>query len=115
MSTCRTRPRLRLSPLLRLLSFLQELGSDNLIHMKMVTATEAARNFAAVLDQAEHGETIIVTRGGRRVATISPAAASPGRIVKELLRRHRPDAAWAGELRALRRLTVEQERAWPDA
>jgi prevent-host-death family protein len=83
--------------------------------MRTVTATEAARNFAAVLDQAEHGETIIVTRGGRRVATIAPAAAAPGRAVRELLRRHRPDAAWAEELRAVRRLAVEQERAWPDA
>jgi prevent-host-death family protein len=83
--------------------------------MKTVTATEAARNFAAVLDQAEHGETIVVTRGGRRVATIGPAAAAPGRAVKELLHRHRPDAAWAEELRALRRLTVEEERGWPDA
>jgi prevent-host-death family protein len=83
--------------------------------MKTMTATEAARNFAAVLDQAEHGETIVVTRAGRRVATISPAAVSPGGAVKELLRRHRPDAAWAEELQALRRLTVDQEPAWPDA
>jgi prevent-host-death family protein len=83
--------------------------------MKTVTATEAARNFADVLDQAEHGETIIVTRGGRRVATIGPAAVGPGRAVKELLRRHRLDGAWAEELQALRRLTVEQERTWPDA
>jgi prevent-host-death family protein len=83
--------------------------------MKTVTATEAARNFAAVLDQAEHGETIVVTRGGRRVATIGPATAAPGRAVKELLHRHRPDAAWAEELRALRRLTLEEERGWPDA
>ncbi|HZD01118.1 MAG TPA: type II toxin-antitoxin system prevent-host-death family antitoxin [Actinomycetes bacterium] len=82
--------------------------------MRTVTATEAARNFAAVLDQAEHGETIIVTRGGRRVATIGPAAVGPGRAVKELLRRYRPDAAWAEELRAVRELTVEQERGWPD-
>jgi prevent-host-death family protein len=83
--------------------------------MKTITATEAARNFAAVLDEAEHGETIIVTRGGRRVATIGPAVAGSGRAMRDLLRRHRPDAEWAEELRALRRLTVEQERAWPDA
>ena len=83
--------------------------------MRTVTATEAARNFADVLDQAEHGETIIVTRGGRRVATIGPAAVGPGRAVRELLHRHRLDAAWAEELQALRRLTVEQERTWPDA
>lgn len=40
--------------------------------MRTMTATEAARSFAAVLDLAEHGETIVVIRGGRRVATISP-------------------------------------------
>ena len=83
--------------------------------MRTITATEAARNFADVLDEAERGETIIVTRGGRRVATIGPASACPGRAVKELLRRHRPDAAWADDLDAVRRLTVGQERAWPDA
>ncbi|HEX8929700.1 MAG TPA: type II toxin-antitoxin system prevent-host-death family antitoxin [Actinomycetota bacterium] len=83
--------------------------------MKTITATEAARNFAAVLHQAERGETIIVVRGGRRVARIGPAAAAPGRAVKELLRRHRPDPAWAEELRELRRLTTNQESAWRDA
>ena len=82
--------------------------------MKTVTATEAARNFAAVLDQAERGETIVVVRGGRRVATIGPAAVAPGRVVKELLRRHHPDDAWAGELRDLRRLAIDQGSAWPD-
>jgi prevent-host-death family protein len=89
--------------------------SDNLIGMRTVTATEAARNFAAVLDEAEHGETIIVTRGGRRVATIGPASACPGHAVKELLRRHRPDDACAEDLQAIRQLTVERERVWPDA
>ncbi len=76
--------------------------------MRTVTATEAARNFGAVLDEAERGETIIVTRGGRPVATIGPAPACPGRALKELLRRHRPDAAWAEDLRALRLLTVDR-------
>jgi prevent-host-death family protein len=82
--------------------------------MRTVSATEAARNFADVLDEAERGETIIVTRGGRRVATIGPASACPGRAVKELLHRHRPDAAWAEDLAAVRRLTFGQERDWPD-
>jgi antitoxin (DNA-binding transcriptional repressor) of toxin-antitoxin stability system len=48
--------------------------SDIVQTMRTMTATEAARSFAAVLDLAEHGETIVVIRGGRRVATISPAA-----------------------------------------
>jgi prevent-host-death family protein len=75
--------------------------------MKIFSATEAARNFAAVLDRAERGETTIVVRDGRPVAAIRPAPASPGRAVKELLRRHRPDSAWTEELRALRRLITD--------
>ncbi|MPZ28407.1 MAG: type II toxin-antitoxin system prevent-host-death family antitoxin [Micromonosporaceae bacterium] len=43
-----------------------------------MTASEVSRNFASVLDQAEHGETIVVTRGGKRLATIAPAAAANG-------------------------------------
>ena len=41
--------------------------------MKLMTASEASRNFASVLDLAEHGETIVITRGGRRLAAIIPA------------------------------------------
>ncbi|MDN5748846.1 MAG: type II toxin-antitoxin system prevent-host-death family antitoxin [Pseudonocardia sp.] len=37
-----------------------------------------SRNLAAVLDQAEQGETIAVTRSGRRVALIVPAPARTG-------------------------------------
>ncbi|MBO0839793.1 MAG: type II toxin-antitoxin system prevent-host-death family antitoxin [Sciscionella sp.] len=40
-----------------------------------MTASEASRAFSSVLDDAEAGETIVVTRGGRRVATIAPASA----------------------------------------
>lgn len=42
--------------------------------MRIVTATEAWRRFSALLDEAERGETFVVTRGGRRVATPSPSA-----------------------------------------
>jgi prevent-host-death family protein len=41
--------------------------------MKVMTATEASRSFAVVLDEAERGETIVVTRGGKRIAVIGPA------------------------------------------
>ncbi|MEV4104346.1 type II toxin-antitoxin system Phd/YefM family antitoxin [Nonomuraea sp. NPDC049649] len=47
--------------------------------MKAMSATEASRNFAAVLDQAERGETIVVTRGGKQIAVIGPAPTAPGR------------------------------------
>jgi len=49
-----------------------------------MSASEAARNFSAVLDSAEHGETIVVTRSGRRVALIAPAPRANGGAVLDL-------------------------------
>ena len=80
-----------------------------------MTATEASRRFAAVLNEAEHGETIVVTRGGRRVAMIGPAPAASGRAVKDLLRRHRPDDRWEDDLRTVRSLFEARAPVWPDA
>ena len=80
-----------------------------------MTATEASRRFAAVLDEAERGETIVVTRGGRRVAMIGPAPTASGRAVKELLRRHRPDDRWEDDLRTVRGLVEDRTPEWPDA
>ena len=52
-----------------------------------MTASEAARNFSAVLDSAEQGETIVVTRSGRRVALIAPAPRANGGALLDVLRR----------------------------
>ncbi|GAA0898531.1 type II toxin-antitoxin system prevent-host-death family antitoxin [Pseudonocardia zijingensis] len=52
--------------------------------MREMSASEAARNFSAVLDSAEHGETIVVTRSGRRVALIAPAPRANGGAVLDL-------------------------------
>lgn len=52
-----------------------------------MTASEAARNFSAVLDAIEHGETIVVTRGGRRIAAMAPAPAHTGAALNEVLGR----------------------------
>ncbi len=46
--------------------------------MKEMSASEASRNFSAVLDAVEDGETVIVTRAGRRVALISSAPVASG-------------------------------------
>lgn len=62
--------------------------------MKEMTASEAARRFSAVLDGADHGETVVITRGGRRVAMIVPAPRANGRAVTEVL------ARWRGRLGA---------------
>ena len=43
-----------------------------------MSATEVRPNVSAVLDFAEHGETILVTRGGEAVATIAPAPRATG-------------------------------------
>ncbi|KAA2256721.1 type II toxin-antitoxin system Phd/YefM family antitoxin [Solihabitans fulvus] len=60
--------------------------------MRIITASDASRRFSAVLDEAEHGETIVVTRGGRRVAVISPAPSANGAALLAFSRH------WAGEL-----------------
>lgn len=87
--------------------------SDNLIHVKDISATEAARNFSEVLDAVEHRhETFVVMRKGRSVARITPAVAASGRAVKDLLLSHRPDAKWGRELRAMRSMLLTEERDW---
>jgi len=50
--------------------------SDSLNRVKVMTASEVSRAFSAVLDEAENGETIVITRAGRRVATISATSAA---------------------------------------
>lgn len=60
--------------------------------MKEMSASEAARGFSTVLDGAEQGETVVITRGGRRVALITPAPQGNGQAVGAVL------ARWCGRL-----------------
>jgi prevent-host-death family protein len=79
------------------------LRSDNLISVKRLSATDAARSFSDVLDSVEgKGESYVVMRRGRAVAVIGPVAEGNGRAVKELFGSHPVDGDWAGELRELR-------------
>ena len=78
-----------------------------------MTATEASRSFAALLDEAERGETIIVTRGGRRIATIGPATAANGRDVLTLLGATVIDAGFAADVDAARAAVESEGPAWP--
>jgi prevent-host-death family protein len=81
--------------------------------MRRLSATEAARRFSDLLDQVEHeGETFVVERRGRAVASITPAAAVSGRTVKELLRAQDPDPGWPRELGELRGSLEPEERRW---
>jgi prevent-host-death family protein len=59
-----------------------------------MSASEASRNFSAVLDAAENGETVVVTRSGRRVALIAPAPRANGGAVLDLFERWRGNPAF---------------------
>ena len=60
--------------------------SDNLIIMnKKMTATEVSRNFSEVLKMVESGEEVVVTRGKKTIAVISPKSQTSGERLAELL------------------------------
>ena len=82
--------------------------------MRTMTATEASRTFAAVLDGAERGQTVVITRGGRRIATIGPASVSNGAEVLALLRSPTADENFAADLLRARDAVVLEGAAWPD-
>lgn len=72
--------------------------------MSEITATEASKRFADVLDAVEHrGETFTVVRRGRTVATIAPVRRGRGADLRRIMAEHPPDDAWADEVRDLRR------------
>ncbi|HEX5097606.1 MAG TPA: type II toxin-antitoxin system prevent-host-death family antitoxin [Acidimicrobiia bacterium] len=80
--------------------------------MPDVSATDAARNFADLLDAVEHrGEHFTIVRRGRAVASLEPTSQGRGSDVKAVLARHRPDAGWMRDLDAVRTLVELDERA----
>ena len=83
--------------------------------MKQLSATDASRRFSEVLDDVEReGESYVVVRHGRAVATIGPTRGGTGKALKEVLRANRPDDAWAGELRELREGMKPVTDPWRD-
>ena len=79
--------------------------------MPEVTATDAARNFADLLDAVEHrGEHFTIVRRGKTVAHLEPMSGGRGADVKALLRRHRQNTDWAKELDAVRGLLEIDDR-----
>jgi antitoxin (DNA-binding transcriptional repressor) of toxin-antitoxin stability system len=78
--------------------------------MPDVTATDAARSFADLLDAIEHrGEHFTIVRRGKAIAHLEPTTRGCGADMKALLGRHRPDAGWAGDLDALRQVLQLQD------
>lgn len=83
----------------------------NLINVSEITATEAARSFADLLDAVEHrGERFTIVRRGKAIASLEPMSEGHGADFKALLGRHRPDSQWAQDLAAVRSVVEIEER-----
>jgi prevent-host-death family protein len=79
--------------------------------MTEISATNAARNFAELLDAVEHkGEHITIVRRGRAIAHIEPVAKGLGSDVKSLLKRHPVDKEWMASLQVTRDRAVAEDR-----
>ncbi|WP_165001661.1 type II toxin-antitoxin system Phd/YefM family antitoxin [Candidatus Protofrankia datiscae] len=52
-----------------------------------MTASEASWNFSALLSDAEHGEAIVITRSGRRIAVIMLVSRGSGEALREVFHR----------------------------
>jgi prevent-host-death family protein len=79
--------------------------------MPEVTATEAARKFADLLDSVEHdGRRYTITRRGKAIALIEPVSLGRGADAKALLRRHEVDAGWTRDLDEVRHLLEMEDR-----
>ncbi len=77
--------------------------------MREMTTSEVSRNLSAVLDDAEGGETIAVTRSGHRVALIVPAPRANGAAVAEVFRKWRGTLEFGPEWDEM----LEENRAMP--
>ena len=83
--------------------------------MSEITATEAARKFADLLDDVEHdvehgGGRYTITRRGKAVAQVGPVARGRGADVKAILSRHHLDAGWTNDLAEVRGLLEVEQR-----
>lgn len=73
--------------------------------MQEISATDAARRFADLLDAVEHrGERFTIVRRGKAIAQLGPSTQGLGSEVKAVLRRHAPDPGWRGDLEGVRAL-----------
>lgn len=72
--------------------------------MTEITATDASKRFADMLDAVEHrGESFTVMRRGRAIAVVTPAQPSTLGQLRAFIREQRPDADWATDLAEIRR------------
>lgn len=81
--------------------------------MTTIPATEASRNFSALLDAVERGEAITITRGGRPIAHIRPAKPRTGRDLRLALEALPPlDESFEADIDAARAMIADE---WADA
>ena len=79
--------------------------------MGEITATEAARTFADLLDAVEHRhELFTIVRRGKALARPKPVSEGKGAAVKQLLGRHTLERRWAEDLAEMRSLLELAER-----
>jgi len=85
--------------------------------MRTMTATEASRNFSELLDAIERGETVMITRGHRPVAEITPARHRTGADLRVALKQiPPPDDRFAADIAsALAKVSNEGNDPWADA
>jgi prevent-host-death family protein len=84
-----------------------------------MTATQAARNFAGLLDAVEHGDAVVITRDGVPVGRFVPERRTTADRLKAAIRDHAADPRFADDLEAaraqIRSAFPDEVRAWPDA
>jgi prevent-host-death family protein len=85
--------------------------------MIAVTATQAARSFANILDAVEHGETVVITRDGVPVGRLVPERRTSADRLKDAMRNNPADADFADDLERaradLRSTFGDEVRGWP--
>lgn len=93
---------------------LEKIESDNLISMKKVmTATEVARNFSAVLDAVTAGDEIEITRGKESIAllTQAPPKKTVASLLAQMKARHTVHGPMDDETYALFQEILEERHA----
>lgn len=86
--------------------------------MKRMSATEASRNFSALLNRVNAGEEIEITRSGEPVAVIGPPDAwlvAGERLLDLLANAPSPDEEFADEVRQLRTTAGPPGGPWPSS
>jgi antitoxin (DNA-binding transcriptional repressor) of toxin-antitoxin stability system len=72
--------------------------------MAEISATDASKRFADMLDAVEHrGETFTVIRRGRAIATVAPAHRATLAELRNFLREHPLDDEWDKDIADVRR------------